>query len=205
MNKIIPFILPVLYCLWGCGSQKVVATKYYVIEIPMDSVLERFNDATPSDDKYCEISQVDVNPAYSSVQIANRNNSRAITYYSHHHWAIRPATSFTRLTLDYFKHTPLFRNVSDRFWRVRPDYILETTVYHLEVIQDDHSFSAHLNLEFQLKETESNKDIIKHRADRYMELENNDLNLFATAIGEIFYEELAYLSDKIMTELYESP
>jgi hypothetical protein len=82
---------------------------------------------------------------------------------------------------------------------------LETTVYHLEVIQDDHSFSAHLNLEFQLKETESNKDIVKHRADRYVELENNDLNLFATAIGEIFYEELAYLSDKIMTELYESP
>jgi ABC-type uncharacterized transport system auxiliary subunit len=205
MNKIIPFILPLIYCFWGCGSQKVVATKYYVIEIPMDSVLERFKDIPPATEKYCEISQVDVNPAYSSLQIANRNNSRVITYYSHHHWAIRPTTSFTRLTLDYLKHAPIFRNVSDRFWRIQPDYLLETTVYHLEVIQDDRSFSAHLNLEFRLKETITDKDIVKHRADRYMELENSDLNLFATAVGEIFYQELVYLSDKIMSEIGVSP
>jgi ABC-type uncharacterized transport system auxiliary subunit len=205
MNKLILFILPLLACLWSCGSQKVVATKYYVIEIPIDSILKKYEKISSKTEKYCEISEVDVNPAYSSIQIANRSNSRALTYYSYHHWAIRPATSFTRLILNYFMHIPTFGNVSDRFWRIQPDYILETTVYHLEVIQEKDIFSAHLNLEFRLKKTETDKEIIKHRADRHMVLENRDLNLFASAIGEIFFQELEQLNEKILTTVEESP
>jgi ABC-type uncharacterized transport system auxiliary subunit len=205
MNKLILFIFPLLACLWNCGSQKVVATKYYVIEIPIDSILKKNVKILSETDKYCEIREVDVNPAYSSIQIANRNDSRALTYYSYHHWAIRPATSFTRLILDYFMHVPTFGNVSDRFWRVQPDYILETTVYHLEVIQEKDIFSAHLNLEFRLMTTESDKEIIQHRADRHMILENRDLNLFASAVGEIFFQELEQLNEKILAVVKETP
>jgi len=205
MNKLILFIFPLLTCLWNCGSQKVIATKYYVIEIPIDSVLERNDKITSEIGKFCEIVEVDVNPAYSSIQIANRSNSNALTYYSYHHWAIRPATSFTRLILDYFMHVPTFGNVSDRFWRVKPDFILETTIYHIEVVQEKDIFSAHLNLEFRLKKTETDKNIIEHRADRYMTLEDKDLNLFASAVGEIFFQELEQLNEKILSAIKDAP
>lgn len=198
MSKILLFIFPLFACLWSCGSQKVVATKYYVIEIPMDSVLKKYENISSQYEKYCEISEVDINPAYSSIQIANRSNSRALTYYTNHHWAIRPATSFARLIRDFFMSAQTFGNVAERFWRVQPDYILETTVYHLEVIQEQDKFSAHLNLEFRLKDTEDDKEIIQHRADRYEKLGNRDLNLFATAIGEIFHQELEQLNKKIL-------
>src|SRR5210317_1469776 len=158
MNKTIIFIFPLLAFLGSCGSQKVVATKYYVIEIPMDSVLAENKDLTPLIDKNCEISDVDINPAYATMQIANRSSSRALTYYSNHQWAIRPSISFSRIILDYFIHIPVFKNVSDRFWRIQPEYILETTIYHLEVVQDKNTFSAHLNLEFRLIETENDRN-----------------------------------------------
>jgi ABC-type uncharacterized transport system auxiliary subunit len=205
MNKLIFLILPILACLWSCGSQKVIATKYYVIEIPIDSILKKYEKIPPKTEKYCEINEVDVNPAYSSIQIANRSNSRALTYYSYHHWAIRPSTSFTRLILDYFNHVPTFGNVSDRFWRVQPDFKLETTVYHLEVVQDKDIFSAHLNLEFRLKNTETDKEILKHRADRHIILETRDLNLFASAVGEIFFQELEQLNEKIISVIKDLP
>lgn len=201
MNKTIIFIFPLLAFLGSCGSQKVVATKYYVIEIPMDSVLAINKNLRPLTDKNCEISDVDINPAYATMQIANRSSSRALTYYSNHQWAIRPSISFSRIILDYFIHIPVFKNVSDRFWRIQPEYILETTIYHLEVVQDKNTFSAHLNLEFRLIETENDRNVIQHRADRHMVLENNDLNLFATSIGEIFFQELQDLSDKMRSDI----
>ncbi len=201
MNRTIIFIFPLLAFLASCGGQKVVATKYYVVEIPMDSVLAENKDLKPITDKNCEISDVDINPAYATMQIANRSSSRALTYYSHHHWAIRPSVSFSRIILDYFIHLPVFNNVSDRFWRIQPEYILETTIYHLEVIQDKNTFSAHLNLEFRLKDTNNDNYVIQHRADRHMALENNDLNLFATSIGEIFFQELQELSGKVRSTI----
>lgn len=201
MNKTIIFLLPLVALIASCGGQKVVATKYYVIEIPIDSVIAQNKGLTPISDKNCEISDVDINPAYATMQIANRSSSRALTYYSHHHWAIRPSVSFSRLTLDYFAHLPIFNDVSDRFWRIQPDYILETTIYHLEVVQDKNTFSAHLNIEFRLKDMENDKYIIQHRADRQIALEDNDLNLFATSIGEIYFQELQELSGQIQSKI----
>jgi ABC-type uncharacterized transport system auxiliary subunit len=191
--------------LWSCGSQKVVATKYYLIEIPMDSIVAAHENTAPIIEKKCEIIPVDINPAYSTTQIANRSSSRAITYYSNHHWAMRPAISFSRLILDYFSHALVFQDVSDRFWRVQPDFHLETTIYHLEVVQEDNILSAHLSLEFRLSEAESSRELIHHSADRYTTLENRDLNLFAKAIGEIFYQELEQLLEQINLKLKDSP
>lgn len=201
MNKLILSLIPVLCMLGSCGSQKVVATKYYLIEIPMDSVLLSGENRNVIIDKYCEILPVDVNPAYSSTQIANRGTSNALTYYSHHHWAIRPSETFSRLMLEYFRHTPLFLDVSDRFWRVQPDYNLETTIYHLEVIQEDKKFYAHLNLEFRLIDTNNNKTVVQHLADQSRDLEERDLDEFASKIGEMFYEELKILNGKITENL----
>lgn len=205
MNKAALLILPLLYIFLSCGSQKVVAPKYYVIEIPMDSILKANMNSSPATDKYCEIMNVDVNPAYSGTDIANRGSSRALTYYTQHNWAIRPSLAFTRLALDYFKHAPVFKGASDRYWRIQPDYILETTIYHLEVMQDNNLMMAHLQLEFILRDGEDEEVVVRHRADRYEALEDKDLNLFATEIGEIFYEELEQLSAKILQKAGTSP
>jgi len=186
----------------GCGSQKVVTTKYYVIEINDDSLAATFTGQPPPViDKYCEIEPVDVYPAYASTQIANRSNSREITYYANHQWAIRPSESFTRIVLDYFMHKPIFKSTAERFWRVEPVYKVETTVYHLEVVQENNIFSARLEVEFRLMDSEKGIEILHHRADKMVDLKAKDINLLAAAVADIFYKELISFSEKIVEEI----
>jgi len=185
----------------GCGSQKVITTKYYVIEINEDSLQTEVKSQQPVIDKYCEIEPVDVYPAYASTQIANRSDSKEITYYAYHQWAIRPTESFTRIVLDYFMHRPIFKSTSERFWRVDPVYKVETVVYHLEVVQENNSFSAHLEVEFRLIESEEGIEILHHRANKRVDLQDKDINLLASAVADIFYRELIIFSDKIVTEV----
>lgn len=188
--------------LTGCGSQKVVTSKYYVIEINDDSLATAFTGQQPPViDKYCEIEPVDVYPAYASTQIANRSNLREITYYAHHQWAIRPSESFTRIILDYFMHKPIFKSTAERFWRVEPVYSVETTVYHLEVVQTNNSFSARLEVEFRLMDSEKGIEILHHRADKTVDLKAKDINLLASAVSDIFYRELIAFSEKIVEEI----
>lgn len=196
---LIAFIITCI--LSGCGSQKVITTKYYVIEINDDSLEMDADTRIPLINQYCEIEPVDVYPAYASTQIANRSNLKEITYYANHQWAIRPAESFTRIILNYFMHKPIFKSASERFWRVDPVYKVETTVYHLEVVQENNIFSAHLDLEFRLMESEGGIEILHYRADNKMVLKEKDINLLAAAVADIFYTELVKFSDKIVEEV----
>lgn len=196
----------ILFISWlilsGCGSQKVITTKYYVIEINGDSLATAVTgQPPPMIDKYCEIEPVDVYPAYASTRIANRSNSKEITYYAYHQWAIRPSESFTRIVLDYFMHKPIFKSTAERFWRVEPVYKVETTVYRLEVVQDNNIFSAHLEVEFRLMDSEKGIEILRHRADKTVNLKSKDINLLASAVADIFYRELIAFSEKILEEI----
>jgi ABC-type uncharacterized transport system auxiliary subunit len=196
-------VLALVSCLLmtGCGSQKVITTKYYVIEINDDSLETSEADQPPLIDKYCEIEPVDVYPAYASTQIANRSNSREITYYASHRWAIRPSESFTRIILDFFMHRHIFKSTAERFWRVDPVYKVETLIYQLEIVQDKNMFSAHLDVEFRLMESEEGIEILHHRADNMVVLEDKDINLLATAVADIFYSELVTFSQKIVENI----
>ncbi|MBS0000920.1 MAG: membrane integrity-associated transporter subunit PqiC [Cyclobacteriaceae bacterium] len=200
MRSILFFILS-LFILPGCGSQKVITTKYYVIEIERDSIGERDINRPPVIDQYCEIGQVEVYPAYASTQIANRSDIKELTFYAYHQWAIRPAESFTRIIQDYFDHEPVFKSTSGRFWKIDPAYRIETTVYHMEVIQEHNLFSAHLDVEFLLRETDQGTVVIHHQADETVALAEKDINLLASAVGEIFFRELSRFSDKIIQEI----
>ena len=190
-----------LIILYGCGSQKVITTKYYVIEIDQDRISSVVNAVVSTIDKPCEIEDVEINPAYASTQIANRSGEKELTYYAYHQWAIRPAESFTRIMLDYFIHVPVFSNASPRFWKVDPVYRIETRIYHLEVIQKDNNFIAHLELEFALRETANNRIVVRHHADELKMLEQKDINLLATSFGNIFFSELNRFSGKIIREI----
>jgi ABC-type uncharacterized transport system auxiliary subunit len=193
-----------VYFLSSCGSQKVVTTKYYVIEVERDSIAVMDVESDPIIDKYCEIDQAEVYPAYASSQIANRSAEMELTYYAHHQWAIRPAESFTRMVEDYFNHVPVFKNTSGRFWKVDPAYRIETTVFHLEVIQENNAFVAHLDMEFILRETEQGKVIVQHQANEKRALADKDLNLLASAVAEIFHAELIRFSEKIVRKTREA-
>lgn len=196
MNKYFLISLILLTTLFGCRQKQDFTKRYYIIEIPVDQNIN-LRDTLKSIDKYCEISTADISPAFASHRIAVRENSHEIEYFRNHEWATRPANNLTAIIVEFFERYGLFKGTDTRYWRIIPEYRFETRIYQLEAVQNSKRLSAHLNLEFRLIDKQTNKVIIKHSADRYKELEENNINLFAAAISELFYQELTNMSIKI--------
>lgn len=185
----------------GCLSRKTVLQKYYLIEVAVttDSTLTKSQPRTAAS---CGIAPVEIHPAFAGTRIAVRTHTHELNYYAHHKWAMRPEETLTRLIQDYLQSHGIFAIVSSRTWQHVPDYLLQTQVKQLEVVQQDNKLSAHLNIEFQLVAHSSREVAVFHTSNRRIPLQENDLNLFASAISESFYKELQLFSEKITTYLH---
>jgi len=173
----------------GCMSKKTIVRKYYTIEIPAglspvttDSVSVIYGS--------CIIDQVTVNPIYKKKQIVSRTRSHEINYYLYHQWAIEPSEAVKNMIQEYLESSGIFRSVSTRYSLSLPDYRLGTHVKRLELIESNRSFSAHLDLEFRIIDNSDDRVILAHKADRTIELEHKDLNIFALEVSKIICGEL---------------
>lgn len=189
-----------LFFMAGCGSNKTVLKKYYLIEPSASSTIAI---AEQSADVLCEVADVTVAPAYATTQIALRDESHQIQYFGQHEWAVRPQETFLHHILKHFSDRQTFKRVANRFWHTPPTFTLNTQIHNLEIIQKEKVFYAHLYIEFTLIETETDVIILKHKADRERQLQEKDLNLMAKAISDLMSEELVILTDLIETEISE--
>lgn len=170
-------------------SERTIIRKYYTLEIPEDANTLLPDTLTVIPGK-CEIGRIDINPVYQKNQIVNRNESNEITYYIYHLWAVRPDEAIREFMQEYMQNKRLFKHVSTRFTRSIPDYILETRVNDMEIIEIDKSFSAHVNLDLKLILNHSDSILVSHKADRTEPLKLKNINLFASEVSNILFEEL---------------
>jgi hypothetical protein len=105
------------------------------------------------------------------------------------------------LILNHFSDRQTFKRVANRFWHTPPTFTLHTTLHHIEVFQKEKALYAHLNIEFSLVETETDRVLLKHKADQERRLEQKDLNLMAKTISNLLSEELVKLTSLIEEEL----
>ncbi len=184
----------------GCRQTEQVTKRYYVIEIPSRSVVNT-DDTLNTINKYCEVRPVNISPPYASQRIAIREDTHEIDYFSNHEWAIRPSNNLTSIIVDFFEKYNVFKGISTRYWKIMPDFQLETTIYHMQLVNRDNKLSAHLNLELRLIDNQTDELLLKHTADNYQELDKNNINLFAMAISEMFYKEIFSFSKIITSEI----
>ena len=189
-------IISGLFVIAACSSTKENISRYYVIEIPDDSEISDHSE-NPIWEGSCEIAPVEIYPAFATREIANRSGSHEIIYYRFHHWAVAPGETLTLLLENYLNRAYVFNRASTRFWKTQPGFKLETTVYQLEVVQQKEGLYAHLALEFKLFRNADNILLIRHEADLKQKLQEQDLNLFAETVGELFHEELKKFSRMI--------
>lgn len=184
----------------ACGRRVAVPKKYYVIELP-SLAAESAESTGPLIDAACEIERVAIAPAFDGVRIALRTRTHEITYYSHHLWAANPAQSLTDQLEADVRSRGIFGASGYRLWNIVADYRIETDVTHLEVVEGDNSLTAHLQVQFTLLDVSSGERRVYHAADRRRALAGNDLNLYATAISEMFGFELERFANKIVNAL----
>ncbi|MGM0497897.1 MAG: ABC-type transport auxiliary lipoprotein family protein [Bacteroidota bacterium] len=200
MNRFVILLLfALILSMIGCKTEDSVVKKYYVLEAPEDTT---FVDTTAEEfiNEFCEVEKVDLYPAFETRKIANRRHSHEITYYSSHEWAVRPAEVLTTMLVDFMDKKRIFNRVATRFWKVSPAYKIETTIYKLEVVNDDNVLAAHLHLEFRLVKGNTQEIITKHQFDQYESLEEKQINIFASSISKMFYSAL----DDFSTRIYKS-
>lgn len=187
----------VLLLAQGCGSQKSVVNKYYVIEMPEEAFNDSIKDTTILVNEYCEIEKTNIYPAFATRKIANRSKSNEIKYYAYHEWAVRPEEYLFPITVNFFEKTGTFKGVASRYWEILPKYKLKTSIFQLEVINKDKELFAHLRIEFVLENNKTRNPIISYKADKTTPLEEKNLNLFAENTSKMFYESLKEFNNKI--------
>lgn len=200
MKKLI--IIPVLTLLLfsGCRSTKPVQNNFFILELPYE-LIEDTRMRIKTTDATLELRKVEVAPPYASHQIAIREDTHRIRYFSFNEWAHRPDLSLTNMTLTLLEKYRIFGEVVTGRLRETPDYVLTTKVHRLEVFHLDETFEAKLSVEFSLIEMATTTPVISHRADRSQTLEENSLNLFASAVSELFTEELIVFLNETMKKM----
>jgi len=185
--------------LTGCLTRSPEATRYYLLDYPAHIKID-FPGNGPFAEKSCIITSVDVFPAYSTHQIAVREHSHEIKYFVLNIWAVRPEQSLTKIIAEFFKNHKVFESIHLSTPVTETDFTLNTAVHSLEVVHEKRDYYARLNVEYLLKDNQSNQIVHDHRADKRVLLEDRDLNLFAAAISEIFVEELAIFVNTIIED-----
>lgn len=186
-------ILLALLLLAGCG-RKAVMQRFYVLETEESAAPTH----EPLTDAACEILPLKIQPAFASLRIAARTRSHEVNYYVHHKWAVKPDQMLSDMAERFLQKQRIFGTISSRVLEVIPAYELQIEVKQLEAILDEaEDLSAHMNLEMLLIENPSKNTVVRHAADRQVPLEENDLNLFARTISELFHSELETFADKV--------
>jgi ABC-type uncharacterized transport system auxiliary subunit len=202
MKKCLFISVVSLLLMSGCGGGKAIVPKYYLLEYPRhitadliipDSLAYQFGS--------CFIETVDVHPAFSSHQIAIRENTNQINYFSFNEWAVRPSQSFTKLITDFFSDTGLFSEINVGRSSHGNDFIIDTYVSKIEVVKSRSLFLANVELEFQLKDVATGEVISKMYDGEVKVMEKMDLNLFAATVSEIFVEKLHAFALQLNSDL----
>jgi len=198
MNKNVLFFAGFFCCLSlsSCISKQAVVSKYYTIEIPVSTV-PAVPDSAQLIPIRCEIARVEMSPLYDRSQIINRSDSHEVTFYRYHQWAVRPSLAIGAFIENYMQDSKLFESVSARYSKVIPDYLFNTQIHRLEVLEERGRLTAHLELEFRILDHKDDRVLLRHRADRKEVLEQKDLNLFSRTVSEILLTELNKFNKQI--------
>ncbi len=184
------FILVVVsfMALVACRTGQVVVNQYYLLEYPATEVTT-LSEGLHTLGGICEVADVKVAPAFSSHQMALRENSHQIRYLSYNEWAVRPSLLFTGMLMDFLDKNRMFEEITHGRYALPSKYLLETEIVHLELDMRSTTPLARLQVVFRISENGGDV-VLSHNADRDEPLSGYDLNEFASVISRIFAEEL---------------
>lgn len=203
MKKIFYISLLIALSFSACRGTKSVYNRYYVLEIPA-AAMDAFPDYLTVIEGSCEVLDVEVAMPYNAHQIALREESHTIRYFSFNEWVQRPAGIFNDMLLRFLIHNNVFKETKTGRHAIATDYAFKTKVHRLEVVLINNEFEAYLDVEFFLMDLNGNRHLLHHRAKRSRILPEKNLNLFAEAISEFFIEELTEFIMRMQAERIES-
>jgi ABC-type uncharacterized transport system auxiliary subunit len=192
------FLFLMLFELYSCGERTLIR-HYYILDVPEEKY-ESEQDSLNSEG-ICEILRVRIPPAYDQLRIAVRRRSHEISYYQYNYWAMNPADNLTSLLERQIQHSHIFNYSSSKNLKQIPNFQISTEVYRLEAEDIDDDFYVHLEMRMDLIEYNTGKKVLNHQFEKTAALESRDLNLFASELSHIYFEESKKFIKKIRAYL----
>ncbi len=189
MKKILFLTMITALLFSACRSSKSVHNRYYLLEIPDDAMERQQRTEAPIAGK-CEILPVKVAPVYATHQIALREESHSIMYFTFNEWAQRPESRFTDMLIYYLETHNIFEKIATGRLDQPADHVFETRVHRMLVDHQQGLFIAEFDIEFILRDASTGLQLFNHHASSNRELPEKNLNYFAAAVSEMFAEEL---------------
>ncbi len=203
MKKYFFILLSLVMLFPACRSSKSVHNRFYLLEIPAAASVAVPKGLQTMAGKL-DVREVEIAPAYALHQIALRDGSHSIRYFTFNEWVERPSSNLTGMLVSFLKNNNVFEAIETGRQAVEPDYILKTKVHRMEVVQQPKQFEAQLFIEFVMMDATGNRQLFHHSAERSRILPEKNLNMFAAAISEFFVEELTVFLMRMQPEQIES-
>ncbi|MFP4555450.1 MAG: ABC-type transport auxiliary lipoprotein family protein [Bacteroidales bacterium] len=204
MKRLLIAIMGFSLLLAGCFGGKSVAPTFYLIEYPFNEEISADNSGDDEVEPIpIHVLELDVHPAFSSHEIAIREDTHELKYFANHKWTNRPEQTLTIFMQNFFGHHNGFMVINPRKFALRDYYSVEFYVNRLEVVKNGKQYSAYLHMEITLREGATSKEVFKHVTDRSEPMEERNLNLFASAVSRMLFEEIKQFSQKVEAELVE--
>lgn len=193
MKKILFLTIVTALLLSACRSSKPVHNRFFLLEFSAETIESLPQGTAPMAGK-CEILPVKVAPVYATHQIALREESHSIRYFTFNEWAQRPESRFTDILVSYLETNDVFEKTAIGRLHKPADHVFETRINRMLVDHQQELFIAEFDVEFLLWDATSGQRLFHHNASRTRELPGKNLNDFAVAISEMFAEELQAFS-----------
>lgn len=187
------FLVLVIFSLLltACLGGRPVAVSYYLIEY-MPAQVEAYapDSARFGFGKPVFISAIDIHPAFATHQIAIREGTHQINYFSFNEWATRPGPSLAIITRRYINDSKWFSRIVDAPSAAIQGYSLSVSIFRMEVDRDRQRFFASMAMEVTLVNNQTGDLHSSGMLQTRRELPGKDLSLFASAVSEIYLEGL---------------
>lgn len=181
--------LMIVLLLSSCGGGKSVVNRFYVLEYPSGLVLAP-EEGMSQVDGSLHIEAPVIHQAFATHQIALREDTHEIKYFTFNEWANRPEQSLATILWSYFQDMPVFGQGAVLTGSGQETHALRTHVSRMEVVQHRNDFGARLDVEFLLVDRASGSILSTRKVSREEPLAQRNLNLFAAAISRVVVEEL---------------
>ncbi len=194
-------LLAVLLILAGCGGSRPVVHQFFLLETPPGKAFE-WPDNLHAIAGSCEVENVRVAPPYASHQIAVREDSHQLRFFTFNEWAVRPDQQLTQIVIDFFEEHHVFGSVMHGRIAERTDYVVETNVVHMELDNRQDDFHARLHVEFKLISLADVDPVgvVHHVANRSEPLNEKNINEFAATVSRLFMDELHAFSTAFLNQ-----